>query len=229
MLELINVRAGYGREEVIRDVCLTVRAGEIVGLVGINGAGKSTLLQCCSGHLPYWGGTVTWRGGPLAAGDPWTRSRAGISYLAQDQAFFPHLTVAEHVRVAAVCSRRPIEECEAEMADWMPALHDTAHARAGSLSGGEVRALSLGLLFTSRPKLLLLDEPSIGLDRVACARMLERLKSAVRRDGLAILMAEQDIDGISAVADRVHVLRAGMVAASLDAGSLSVETILRWF
>lgn len=115
------------------------------------------------------------------------------------------------------------------MIEWMPSLRAAANVLAGSLSGGEVRALSLGLVMAFRPRLLLLDEPSIGLDKVACERMLERLKETASRDRLAVLIAEQDVDGLCAIADCVHVLRAGLVVASLDAASLNADAVVRAF
>jgi len=216
MLELKDISAGYGGVDVIRGIDLTVRAGEIVTLVGANGAGKSTLVKTISGLVPARSGTITFDGRRIETASTATRMRLGIAHVPEGRQVFAGLTVGENLALGAYVHRGQADATQARLADVgtrFPVLRERMSALAGNLSGGQQQMLAIGRGLMAAPKLMILDEPSLGLAPRLVAEMFELIQG-LRQQGLAILLSEQNAQLSLAIADRGYVIENGRVALS---------------
>ena len=213
LLTTRGLEVAYDRVQVLFGVDLDVRPGECVALLGTNGAGKSTVLKGICGLQPPIGGTVTFDGEDLTGTDPGTAVRSGIVMVPGGKAVFPTLTVAEHLRVAGWLYRDDADWCRTateEVLETFPRLRERLDQMAGNLSGGEQQMLALGMAFIAKPKLLIIDELSLGL----APTIVEQLLHIVRRiqaSGTALLLVEQSINVALTVADRAYFLEKGEV------------------
>jgi branched-chain amino acid transport system ATP-binding protein len=213
-LELRQVSAGYGGVDVIHGIDLTVRAGEIVTLVGANGAGKSTLVKAISGLVPARAGTIAFAGRRIERLPTASRMRLGIVHVPEGRQVFAGLTVAENLSLGGYVHRDRAQDAAARLAAVtarFPALRDRFGALAGNLSGGQQQMLAIGRGLMADPKLLILDEPSLGLAPRLVAEMFDLVRG-LRDQGLAILLAEQNAQMSLAIADRGYVIENGRVA-----------------
>jgi branched-chain amino acid transport system ATP-binding protein len=213
-LELQGLSAGYGGMDVIHDIDLTVRPREIVTLIGANGAGKSTLLKTISGLTRSSSGTITFDGARIEASPIATRMRLGIVHVPEGRQIFSGLSVSENLELGAYIHRRRSDEADAQQADVamrFPVLRERMLEVAGNLSGGQQQMLAIGRGLMSRPKLLMLDEPSLGLAPRLVTEIFDLIIS-LRDQGLAILLSEQNAQLSLAVADRGYVFENGRVA-----------------
>jgi branched-chain amino acid transport system ATP-binding protein len=210
LLEVRNLRAGYGGQEVVHDLSLTVDPGQIVVLLGANGAGKTTTMLTIAGALPAMGGTVMFDGSPLT-GPIHRRARLGIGFLSEERSVFMGLTALANLQLG----RGPIDAAVA----LFPQLGPLLDRRAGDLSGGEQQMLTLARALAAEPKLLLVDELSLGLAPIVVLRLLEAIKAAASR-GMAVLMVEQHAHKALGVADFAYVLRRGVVSLNGSAAGL---------
>jgi branched-chain amino acid transport system ATP-binding protein len=213
-LELHRVSAGYGGMNVIHDIDLTVRPGEIVTFIGANGAGKSTLVKTISGLTPIRAGTITFNGERIEAASTATRMHLGIVHVPEGRQIFSGLSVSENLELGAFIHRRHSNETDAQRAEIamrFPALRERMSDVAGNLSGGQQQMLAIGRGLMSRPKLLMLDEPSLGLAPRLVAEIFNLIVS-LREQGLAILLSEQNAQLSLAIADRGYVIENGRVA-----------------
>jgi len=209
MLELEGVRSGYGKLEIVQAASLQVGDGAIVGIIGPNGAGKSTLLKTAFGYLPPFAGRIALDGREIAGRRPDEVMRLGVGYLAQAGGLFAEMTVYDNLvlggyTVSRADKRRAIDAVYARF----PLFRDRGRQLAGALSGGEQRLLAIARALIARPRLLLLDEPSAAL----APRFIDLIYAslvALNRDGLAMLIVEQNVEAILAVAHRVFVLDLG--------------------
>lgn len=210
MLVIEEVRAGYGRLEILQGVSLRVHPGEIVGLIGPNGAGKSTLLKTVFGFITPTAGHVALEDRGLAGLRPDQVVRRGLAYVAQDGGLFADMTVHDNLLLGGYVlpSRRAVRAAVEAVLDRFPLLDERRRQVAGSLSGGEQRILALGRALVTRPRLLLVDEPSAALAPGVIDRVYETLV-ALNRSGIALLVVEQNVEAILAVAHRVFVLDLG--------------------
>jgi branched-chain amino acid transport system ATP-binding protein len=216
MLELANVSAGYGGVDVIHGIDLAVRAGEIVTLVGANGAGKSTLVKTVSGLVPARAGTITFDGRRIETSTTAVRMRLGIVHVPEGRQIFSGLTVGENLDLGAYVHRRRPQEPNARRAEVearFPVLRERLSALAGNLSGGQQQMLAIGRGLMAGPKLLILDEPSLGLAPRLVSEMFELIQG-LRAQGIAILLSEQNAQLSLAIADRGYVIENGRVALS---------------
>ena len=220
MLRVDRLNSGYGRITVLHDVSLEVAAGEMVALVGSNGAGKTTLLRAISGVQPITGGSVSFDGRPIHALSPHARVRAGIVQVPEGRQVFAPLAVADNLRLGA-WTRRDAEidrDLDGVYATF-PALAEKRNIAAGALSGGQQQMLAIGRALMARPKLLLLDEPSMGLAPMLAEQILANV-AALKARGLTVLLVEQRANAALAIADRAYVLETGRITLSGDCAAL---------
>lgn len=221
LLEVRGLTAGFGAGPVLFGVDLDLHAGELVALIGANGAGKSTLLGVLSGLLPATSGTVTLDGRDVTNGRPERLVAAGLAHVPQGRRLFASLSVERNLRLGAYLRRdREVDADLARVLDYFPALRDKLHRDAGTLSGGEQQMVAIGRGLMGRPRVLMVDEPSLGLAPNVVERVLD-VASAINRDGTSILLVEQDVLVALEVADRGYVLENGRVVLSGAAADLA--------
>ena len=213
MLEIDHLRVAYGTVEVLHGVTIAVGDGEFVAIVGPNGAGKSTLFNAISGVVPAIGGSIRFDGQDLLAVAPSQRAHAGIAHVPEGRQVFPSLTVSENLEMGAYAGRDRAEwpATLAQIFEWFPILARRREQRAGTLSGGEQQMLAIGRGLASRPKLLMLDEPSMGLSPVIADEIFERIVDIRRQQALSVLLVEQRVAEAVHSADRGYVLESGRV------------------
>jgi branched-chain amino acid transport system ATP-binding protein len=213
LLDVQGVVTGYGRKQVTFDVSLRVGAGEIVALMGHNGAGKTTTLKVIAGLLPLWSGRILFDGAPIGDASSAVRVRRGLSLVPQERFVFTDLSVAENLALGAFSVADPsVAAAQREkVLALLPVLAERQKQLAGTLSGGEQRMLSLGMVLMRQPRVLLLDEPSLGLAPMLVERIMETVQTISRRDNLTVLLVEQNVQHAVAIAQRVYVMRTGRV------------------
>jgi branched-chain amino acid transport system ATP-binding protein len=227
MLALENLSAGYGAIAALRDIALHVDAGETVALVGANGAGKSTLLKTISGLVRPSAGTMTFDGASLAAIPAARRVAAGIAHVPEGREVFAALTVEENLRMGAYGVRRTVGATETarrieEVVARFPILRERMQRHAAELSGGQQQMLAIARGLMAKPKLLLLDEPSLGL-APALVDDIFRIVRDLKKTGVAVLIAEQNARATLAIADRGYVLENGRIVATASAAALLAD------
>jgi branched-chain amino acid transport system ATP-binding protein len=222
LLRLDVLRAGYGHVEVLHGVSLSVREGQIVAIVGPNGAGKTTLMSAVMGLLPRRGGTVRYLGAP--AGDTEALVAAGAVLVPEQRALFTDMSVEDNLLLGFYPRRRAGERdarpSMREVFTIFPRLEERRRQYAATLSGGERQMLALGRALMGRPRLLLLDEPSLGLAPML-VREIFRVLTELRRKGISILLVEQNVRAALQVSDYGYVLEMGEVAAEGAASDLT--------
>ncbi|MBL0405581.1 ABC transporter ATP-binding protein [Microvirga aerilata] len=220
MLEVEGLRSAYGRIEVLKGVSLEVRAGEVVALVGSNGAGKTTLLRALSGVQPITGGEIRFNGQRIERLAPHGRVELGITQSPEGRQVFGPLTVEDNLRLGAYRRRdKEIDRDRDRVFAMFPILAEKRHLLAGGLSGGQQQMLAIGRALMGRPKLLLLDEPSLGLSPLLVDQILDAIVS-LRKDGITVLLVEQNASAALAITDRGYVLETGKVAYSGEGSAL---------
>jgi branched-chain amino acid transport system ATP-binding protein len=209
-LQLDGLTAGYDGAPAIRDLTLTVQAGEVVALMGANGAGKTTTLRAISGLIKPMAGSIALDGVDLAGVSPPERARSGIVHVPETRGIFFGLTVTEHLRLAGVRDRDGMQTTF----DSFPPLRPLRDRRAGLLSGGEQQMLAIARALAREPRLLLLDELSLGLAPVIVERLLPTVREHADRHGTAVLLVEQHVHLALEIADRGYVLSHGELVAA---------------
>ena len=222
-VEAVTLHRGAG--PVLQEVSLALAPGEIVALIGANGAGKSSLLQVVMGFLRPARGTIRLDGRDLAGLPVEARARLGVGYAPEGRRMFPGLTVRESVEVACPGNARERARRIAELEALFPTLAGNARRRAWQLSGGQQQMLALARALAARPRLLLLDEPSLGLAPVAARQVAEHV-GAIAAGGTAVLLAEQNAALALDIADRAVLLRLGRIAAEGAAAALRDDPAL---
>jgi branched-chain amino acid transport system ATP-binding protein len=215
MLAIDDLRVNYRRVPALHGISLHVDKGEAVALVGPNGAGKTTTLSAIFGLVPYAGGTIRFEGESLAGASPEQILRRGLALVPEGRHIFGTLTVAENLLLGTT-ARRDRDSAQVDLArtlERFPALKVYYSSSAGNLSGGEQQQLAIGRALLSRPRLLLLDEPSLGLAPVVIDVVFDALEE-LRNEGVTILLVEQNAARAVEFADRAYILRTGRVAHS---------------
>jgi branched-chain amino acid transport system ATP-binding protein len=226
MLETIGLTTRYGSIAALREVSLTVSAGEVVGLIGPNGAGKTTLLSTVAGLLRPAAGTVRFDGVDVTGAAPDRMLRAGLALVPEHRRIFVDLTVAENLRIGGVTvaatDRQGLLD---EMAELFPVLAEKWATPAGYLSGGEAQQLAIARALMSHPRLVMMDEPSLGLAPVLVDVVFD-LIGRLRDEGRTLLVVEQNANRLLEIADRAYVLRSGAMAAEGSGAELAARTDL---
>lgn len=228
MLEVSELGVRYGAIRAVHDVSLQAGKGELIAILGANGAGKSSTLKCIAGALKASAGTIRLDGQDVTSAKPEQMVRLGVAMVPETRDVFPDLTVSENLTLGSYIHRRnraDVESTRERMLGLFPRLRERARQAAGTLSGGEQQMLVIARALMSRPKLLLLDEPSLGLAPVVVDTIFEMI-AELKRSGLTIVLVEQNAAKALSVADRAYVMRLGRIAAKGPAAEIAANTDL---
>ena len=226
LLELDRLEARYGPVQALHGVSLTVDEGEVVAVLGANGAGKTTTLRAISGTVSR-SGTID-LAGKMLRGGPETAARAGIAHVPEGRGTFVELTVAENLKLGAYTRRdRQVKDDLKRVTEYFPWMEERGGQRAGTLSGGEQQMLALGRALMSRPRLLLLDEPSLGLAPMIVREFFRIVRELNENEGLTVLVVEQDARIALSISSRAYVLEVGRVALSGTSSELRDDESVR--
>jgi branched-chain amino acid transport system ATP-binding protein len=226
LLELRDVDARYGQVQVLRGISLTVDAGEIVAILGANGAGKTTTLRAISGTVRRTG-KLELAGQSLARRGPESTARLGVAHVPEGRGTFVELTVWENLRLGAIVRRGSLRDDFRRVLEYFPWLEQRRSQQAGTLSGGEQQMLALARAVMQRPRLMLLDEPSLGLAPLVTAEIFRIVRDLNEREGTAVLIVEQNARTSLATASRAYVLEVGRVAFEGTSEELSSRDTIR--
>ncbi|MEO8714157.1 MAG: ABC transporter ATP-binding protein [Acetobacteraceae bacterium] len=228
LLDVAGLEVRYGRIRGTSDVSFAVEAGEIVALVGANGAGKSSTLKTILGMAARARGQITFQGKSLAGVRTSEVVRRGISYSPEGRRVFPYLSVIENLRVGGYTrNAEQVSERMEQVFGYFPRLRERSRQMAGSLSGGEQQMLAIGRALMSRPRLFLLDEPSLGLAPIVVERIGDILLEVREREGLAVVLAEQNAGWAMGLAQRAVILELGRTILAGDAEELMEDPKVR--
>jgi len=213
LLEITGLSSHYGGIQALDGIEIAIAEGELVALVGANGAGKTTLLRCISGVRPVSAGTIRYQGRDLALVAAEKRVALGIAQVPEGRQVFGPLSVEDNLRLGAYCRRSGVPEDLKRMYAMFPVLEEKRHLPAGTLSGGQQQMLAMARALMSHPRLLLLDEPSMGLAPLLVAEIFDIVRN-LKKAGTTIFLVEQNAHAALAVADRGYVLETGRVVMS---------------
>jgi len=228
MLEVKDLSAGYGRLSVLRDVSITIADGALVGVLGPNGAGKTTLAKTISGLLHASRGSIVFDGRSIAQQRAQNVVRAGLVQVPQGRLLFPEMTVQENLEMGGYLCRSAAQFSESlnQVRQIFPILHERQHQKAGVMSGGEQQMLAIGRAMMLQPRLLILDEPSIGLAPKLIDLIFKAIEQ-INRSGTAVLLIEQNARWVLAIATYSYVLESGRVAAEGTSDKLLADDLVR--
>jgi branched-chain amino acid transport system ATP-binding protein len=228
MLSLSSASAGYGSFQALFGVSLDVARGEAVGVIGPNGAGKTTLMRVISGILPMQGGTMSIEGRDMSGLPAHRVVEQGIAHVPENRRLFPRLSVEENLRIGAFIPSARARF--SEQLDWVyqlfPRLKDRRSQLAGTMSGGEQQMCAIARALMSKPKVLLMDEPSAGLAPIVVQQVFE-LVHRIRAEGLTVLIVEQNVQQVLDVVDRAYLLEVGAIKLSGTAAELRDNSFIR--
>jgi branched-chain amino acid transport system ATP-binding protein len=213
LLSVDSVSASYGNLRVLWDVSMSAEAGEVVSIIGANGAGKSTLLKSIMGLVRTQGGEIFFEGNRVTGVAPHTLVAMGIAYVPEGRRLFSEMTVRENLRMGAPRRCPEVNERLKIVHDLFPVLEERSFQLVMTLSGGEQQMVAIGRALMAKPKMLLLDEPSLGLSPIAFERVIGAIEK-INREGVAVLLAEQSSERAMEISDRTYVLENGRVAGS---------------
>ena len=219
MLEVKDINVYYGNIHALKDVSFNVNDGEIVALIGANGAGKSTTLKTVSGLLRSRTGDIVFNGKSIAHTEPYKLVSEGLAHVPEGRRIFLQMTVLENLEMGAYTQKDGIKEGIDDIFRRFPRLKHRKNQIAGTLSGGEQQMLAMGRALMSRPRIILMDEPSMGLSPIYVSEIFDIIKS-INKDGTTVLLVEQNAKKALSIADRAYVLETGMIALSGDAKDL---------
>lgn len=228
-LEVENIDAGYGPIGVLRGVSLSVGQGEVVGVLGRNGMGKTTLIRALSGLVIPTAGTIRFEGRDITRFEPHKRARLGITTVVQGRGMFPKLTVLENLRMGRMASGRVNRDRTEEVLDYFPRLHERLGQLAGTMSGGEQQMLAIGRGLMTDPRLMLLDEPSDGIMPTLVTQIAETLTRINRNEHMAIVLVEQNVPLVFAMAERCIILEKGQVVAGGTRDEVSGSELMQQY
>ncbi|MFI8823140.1 ABC transporter ATP-binding protein [Streptomyces sp. NPDC053431] len=215
LLEVEDLRVAYGKIEAVKGISFSVEAGQVVALIGTNGAGKTTTLRTLSGLLKPTSGKITFDGQPLNGVPAHKVVSLGLAHSPEGRHIFPRLTIAENLQLGAFLRKDKdgIERDVQKAYDLFPILGERRKQAAGTLSGGEQQMLAMGRALMSQPKLLMLDEPSMGLSPIMMQKIMETI-ATLKSEGMTILLIEQNAQAALSLADQAYVLEVGKIKLS---------------
>ena len=227
MLSTLGLRAGYGGKPVLQGLDIEVRQGEIVAVIGRNGVGKSTLMKSLIGLVPAMEGSIVFGDKPVEHLSAFKRARLGIGYVPQGRDVFPRLTVGENIAVGGMRAGRVSEADRERVLGYFPILRERWSQRAGTMSGGQQQQLAIGRVLVANPQLILLDEPSEGI-QPNIVQDIARIMVQLNADtGVTVVLVEQNIDMIRAMAQRCYVMDKGRIVAELEREALADGEAMR--
>ncbi len=225
VLEVSGLWANYGATPILQGVDMNLNKGEIVGLIGRNGVGKTTTMRCLIGLLRATSGWVRLNGDDVTALPPDALARLGIGYIPQGREVFPRMTVEENLEVGKLIGgSRGLKKPDL-VYEYFPRLKERRNQVAGTMSGGEQQQLAIGRVLIGNPVLMLLDEPSEGVQPNIVQMICEALKSIRKELGTTILFVEQNLDTILAISERCYVMEKGRIVAGIEPGMVSAESV----
>jgi len=229
MLDVRGLRTGYGRIPILNGVSFAVNEGEFIGILGHNGMGKTTLLKALMGFLPATGGRVQFAGDDITALEPHRRARLGLGYVPQGREIFPALTVHDNLRMG--CSKQGSDEFEtiAEVLEQFPRLKPLLERLGGALSGGEQQLLAMARCLCGKPRLVLLDEPTEGIQPSIIDEIVETLQRLRDRSGLTIILVEQNLEFIAALSHRILIIQKGTITREVQPDDLHNASLVGEF
>jgi branched-chain amino acid transport system ATP-binding protein len=228
MLALRSVSAGYGSFQALFDVSIDVNDGEAVGVIGRNGAGKTTLMRVISGMIPVGSGDMSLDERSLAGLPAHRIVERGVAHVPENRRLFPRLSVEENLRMGAYLAkgRRHFSAQLAHVYDLFPRLKDRRNQQAGTLSGGEQQMCAIGRALMSRPKILLMDEPSAGLAPLVVQQVFDLVRR-IRSEGLTVLIVEQNVQQVLDVVDRAYLIEVGTIKLAGTSTQLKDNALVR--
>jgi branched-chain amino acid transport system ATP-binding protein len=229
MLDVQGLKTAYGRIPILHGVSFAVKEGEFVGILGHNGMGKTTLLKALMGFLPATGGRVHFTGGDITAAEPYRRARLGLGYVPQGREIFPALTVLDNLRMG--CSKQAGGEQETidEVLEEFPRLKRLLDRAGGALSGGEQQLLAIARCLCGKPRLVLLDEPTEGIQPSIIDEIVETLLRLRDNLGLTMILVEQNLDFIAALSQRILIIQKGAITREVQPGDLHDSSLVGEF
>jgi len=228
LLKICDVKVAYGGIQAVKGVSLEVREGELVSLIGSNGAGKTTTMKAITGLLPLGAGRIELAGHPISGQGPWDLVQQGLAMVPEGRGVFTRMTIVENLQMGAYIrnDNAAIAEDIERVFVTFPRLKERRHQLAGTMSGGEQQMLAMGRALMSRPQVLLLDEPSMGLAPLMVDKIFEVIQD-VSSQGVTILLVEQNASRALQVADRGYVMESGLITLSGDAANLRNDPKVR--
>jgi branched-chain amino acid transport system ATP-binding protein len=229
MLEVSELAAGYGRIPILGGVSFTVAQGEFIGILGHNGMGKTTLLRALMGYIPATGGRVVFEDANITRAEAYRRARAGMGYVPQGREIFPGLSVRDNLRMGAVGRPKDEDAAIGSALETFPRLKALIDRPGGALSGGEQQLLALARCLAGNPKLILLDEPTEGIQPSIIDEIAETLLGLRSKGGLTMILVEQNLDFIATLSERVLIIQKGVIVHSAEPGELHGHGLVNEF
>ncbi|MFT4115313.1 ABC transporter ATP-binding protein [Bradyrhizobium sp.] len=225
ILDVSELWAGYGATPILQGVTMSVARGEIVGVIGRNGVGKSTLMRCLIGLLQTWRGTIQFMDRDVTGLEADARARAGFGYIPQGRDVFPQMTVEENLLVGELIGGPKGKKLPELVYEYFPRLKERRRQAAGTMSGGEQQQLAIGRALIGNPSLMILDEPSEGIQPSIVQHICAALKSFRDELGTTIIFVEQNLDTILAIAERCYIMEKGKITRSLAGSDVNEDNV----
>ena len=225
MLNVTGLRTGYGRIPILNGVSFAVSEGEFIGILGHNGMGKTTLLRALMGFLPATGGRIQFADDDVTTAEPYRRARLGLGYVPQGREIFPGLTAYDNLRMGCAKQNGDEEDIIADVLEEFPRLKPLLDRAGGALSGGEQQLLAIARCLCGRPRLVLLDEPTEGIQPSIIEEIVEILQRLREKSGLTMILVEQNLDFIAALSKRILIIQKGAITREVrpeDLGDASL-------
>jgi branched-chain amino acid transport system ATP-binding protein len=229
MLDVKGLRTGYGRIPILSGVSFTVNEGEFIGILGHNGMGKTTLLKALMGFLPATGGRIQFAGSDVTAAEPYRRARLGLGYVPQGREIFPGLTVYDNLRMGCAGRNGNEEHIIAGVLEEFPRLKPLLDRSGGALSGGEQQLLAIARCLCGGPRLILLDEPTEGIQPSIIDEIVAILQRLREKSGLTMILVEQNLDFIAALSQRILIIQKGTITREVRPGDLRDASLVGEF